>query len=215
MPAIADPIPTATENAIDRNKEQKIKAADVVNKPSANKKKEEAPPVSSASAFSLSNIFQPGSDASAEYVSNLQNIQNMMGEFSELYDWILAQSVHFNWTSESETLRILHLTLLSSVVLGIILYMVPIHLIFLTLGLITFGLNTRFAKHVLRELGPFLTQFSQQKTDEWVHWYANMEQKLQKQEVLEEISVFENQRWWPNRGYLYEVSIQIPIVFCF
>lgn len=130
----------------------------------------------------------------------------MMGEFSEMYDWIVAQSIHFNWTSESKTMRMLHLILFSSLVLGIVLYMVPIHLIFLSLGLIMYGLNTQFAKHVLQELKPYLTQFGQQKSNEWVNWYVDVENKLQKQQELEEISVFENQRWWPKRGYLYEAS---------
>jgi hypothetical protein len=196
---------TITEDAADSSERKKPKPIDV-KKTNTNKKKEEALPPPSGFPFSLSNLFQPSADASAEYVSNLQNIQNMMGEFSEVYDWIIAQSTHFNWSSESETTRILHLILFSSALLGIVLYIMPIHLIFLSLGLAVYGLNTRFSKHVLKELMPYLIQFGEQKSEECINWYVDLETRLQKQNELEEISVFENQRWWPMRGYLYEAG---------
>lgn len=158
--------------------------------------------------FNLSALFQPASDESAEYLKNLQNIQNTMGEFSDVYDWIMMQANQFNWSSEEKTMRILQLMIVSSVLIAFVLYVVPIKFIFLSFGLLVYGLNTRFAKYVLNEVQPYMVQFGRRNTMALLEWYADLEKRLENQDHLQEISVFENQRWWPRRGYLHEVSIR-------
>lgn len=156
--------------------------------------------------FNLSTLFQPSSDASPQYLKNMKNIQNTMGEFSDMYDWITLQSKHFNWSSEAETVRILQAIFLSSIFLGLILYFIPINMIFLYSGLMVYGTNTRFAKYMLRELQPYMFQSGKRKVEGLKEWYLSLESKLEDREHLKEISVYENQRWWPSRGYTHEVK---------
>ncbi|KAL0140119.1 integral peroxisomal membrane peroxin-domain-containing protein [Mucor lusitanicus] len=161
-----------------------------------------------ANALSMTHpmsLFQPASDESAEYLKNLQNIQNTMGEFSDVYDWIMMQANQFNWSSEEKTMRILQLMIVSSVLIAFVLYVVPIKFIFLSFGLLVYGLNTRFAKYVLNEVQPYMVQFGRRNTMALLEWYADLEKRLENQDHLQEISVFENQRWWPRRGYLHEM----------
>jgi hypothetical protein len=159
----------------------------------------------SSFVFNLSTLFQPATDESPEYLKNLRNIQNMMGEFNELYDWIILQSKHFNWSSDLETMRILQAILASSTLLAFILYVVPINMIFLFSGLIVYGVNTRFSKYMLKELQPYMMQSGKRKVEGLKEWYMALESRLENQEHLQEISVYENQRWWPLQGYLHEV----------
>lgn len=135
-----------------------------------------------------------------------------MGEFSDVYDWIMMQANQFNWSSEEKTLRILQLVIVSSLLIFLVLYVVPIKFIFLSFGLLVYGLNTRFAKYVLNEVQPYMVQFGKRNTMALLEWYADLEKRLENQDHLQEISVFENQRWWPRRGYLHEVCIDKVLV---
>lgn len=155
--------------------------------------------------FNLSTLLQPASDESPEYLKNLQNIQNTMGEFSDMYDWIMSQANQFNWTSEEKTMRILQLIIISSILISSVLYVVPIKFIFLFFGLLVYGINTRFAKYVIGEVEPYMAQFGKKNSMALLEWYIDLEKRLENQDQLQEISVFENQRWWPRRGYLHEM----------
>ncbi|KAI9469842.1 MAG: integral peroxisomal membrane peroxin-domain-containing protein [Benjaminiella poitrasii] len=155
-------------------------------------------------SFNFSTLFQPACDESPEYLRNLQNIQNTMGEFCDIYDWIIEQMYYFNWSDEMRTIHVLQLILFLSFLLGFTLYIVPLNYIFLSFGLLVYGINTRFAKYIIRETRPYLIQFGEKNMKVLMDWYAELENKLEQQTLLEEISVFENQRWWPMRGYLHE-----------
>lgn len=136
----------------------------------------------------------------------MKNIQNTMGEFSDAYDAIMLQLKYFNWSSEEVTMRILLAILASSILLGFILYFIPINIIFLHSGLSVYCMNTRFAKYMVKELQPYLFQSGKRRLDELKNWYLTLESKLESREHLKEISIYENQRWWPTRGYLHEVK---------
>ncbi|KAI8645671.1 integral peroxisomal membrane peroxin-domain-containing protein [Parasitella parasitica] len=155
--------------------------------------------------FNLSTLFQPASDESPEYLRNLQNIQNTMGEFSDMYDLIMSQINQLNWSSEEKTMRILQLIIVSSILVSLALFIIPIKLIFFSFGLLVYGLNTRFAKYIINEIKPYMVQFGKRKSMDLVEWYVDLEKRLEIQDQLQEISVFENQRWWPRRGYLHEM----------
>ncbi|KAI8884082.1 hypothetical protein K501DRAFT_218157 [Backusella circina FSU 941] len=155
--------------------------------------------------FNISNLFQPASDESPEYVRNLQNIQNTMGEYSDVYDWIVSKSNHVNWTSEDETMRILQFIIGYSLLLFVITYAIPLNILFLMLGVSVFMVNTQSAKHVVRELKPYLIQSSKRKVQGVKEWYENMEERLENMDNLEEITVYENQRWSPMEGYLHKM----------
>lgn len=169
------------------------------------KQQHNSPSDPSMLSFTLATLFQPASDESPEYLRNLQNIQNTMGEFSDAYDWVMAQMDYLNWKDEEKTSRILQLLVVSMILLAIILSILPTRFIFLSTGLLMYAINTRFSKHVIKELQPFLLHFGKKKAKALSEWYDDLEKKLEQQDQLEEISVYENQRWWPRRGYLHEV----------
>ncbi|KAI7893918.1 integral peroxisomal membrane peroxin-domain-containing protein [Mucor mucedo] len=197
--------PIKTDNLKDSNVEpEKSKSA---SKKPLDEKRVLGAADSSPSSFvyNFSTLFQPATDESPEYLKNLRNIQNMMGEFNEMYDWVMSQSKHFNWTSELETMRILQAILVISSALAFVIYAIPLNMIFLFLGLMLYGVNTRFSKYMLKELQPYMVQSGKRKVAGLKEWYVSLEGKLENQEHLQEISVYENQRWWPMRGYLHEM----------
>lgn len=157
--------------------------------------------------FNFSNLFQPASDESPEYVRNLQNIQNTMGEYSDVYDWIVSKSDHINWTSEDETMKILQLIMVYSLLLFVVTHVFSLNILLLISGVFVFVINTQSAKYVVRELKPYLIQSSQRKVQGVKEWYENLEDRLENMDDFEEITVYENQRWSPMEGYLHKVSV--------
>lgn len=172
-------------------------------KPSSEDVKKNIP--DSLISFGLAKLFQPDSDESPEYLKNLQNIQNTMGEFSDMYDWVMMQSRHFNWSNEMETLRNLQIIMVITCLLGIAVYFTPIKFIFLSSGLTVYALNTRFAKYIMRELKPYIVQSGKESLQALNSRYMTLEARYSHQDDLQEISVYENQRWWPERGYTYDL----------
>lgn len=156
-------------------------------------------------SFGFSTLFQPASDESPEYLKNLQNIQNSMGEFSDLYDWIMSQSTHINWSSESRTLNILQAILFLTSVFGLVVYFVPLNMIFLSTGLMIYATNTRFAKYLFRELQPYIIESFKSRATNLKEWYVKVENKHDSLDQIKEISVYENQRWWPLSGYIHKL----------
>lgn len=155
-------------------------------------------------SFGFSTLFQPASDESPEYLKNLQNIQNSMGEFSDLYDWIMSQSTHINWSSESRTLNILQAVLFLTSVFGLVVYFVPLNMIFLSTGLMIYATNTRFAKYLFRELQPYIIESLKSRATNLKEWYIKVENKHDSLDQIKEISVYENQRWWPLSGFIHK-----------
>lgn len=188
--------------------EDEKKKSPIMDKSSSSTTKSAAT-VETPSLFNLSTtLLQLGPDQSPEYLKNLQNIQNTMGEFSDAYDWIVMQySNHLNWSSEEETSYILQAIIVFTVLLSPMIYFVPVNIIFLCFGPIIYSGNTRFAKYLIRELKPYLGQWTKSQADIVKHKYVDLESNLKIQESTKEVSVYENQRWWLNRGYLHEVSV--------
>ncbi|KAF7723525.1 hypothetical protein EC973_001900 [Apophysomyces ossiformis] len=154
-----------------------------------------------AFAFSFASALFPSDESSPEYLRNLQNLQNMMGETSDLYDAVAAQAHLFDWSNEEETLRLLQLLLLSTFVLSISIWFVPLNIVFLVGGISVFLSNTRFVKYVAKELLPSLLEYSQSQMDTVLEKYHDFEQQLQDHDRIQEISLYENQRWRPGRGF--------------
>lgn len=155
--------------------------------------------------FGLAKIFQPDSDESPEYLRNLQNIQNTMGEFSDMYDWVMMQSRHFNWSNEIETLRNLQIIMVITGLLGLIVYFTPIKFIFLSFGLSVYAMNTRFSKYMIKELQPYMVQSGKESLQSLESQYMTLEDKYDHEDVVQEISVYENQRWWSEQGYTHNM----------
>lgn len=153
------------------------------------------------SGFGLSSVLFASDDASPEYLSNLKNLQNMMGEFSDGYDLVMANASHFDWSSETETMYLLQAILLSMFALGVGIWIIPWRLVFMFGGLSVFFYNTKFVQLVLRDIGPDLARHSEQLFKTLGVWYRSLEETAAEQGKFKEASLYENQRWWPGSGF--------------
>jgi hypothetical protein len=166
------------------------------------------------SRFSFASTFFPAFDeASPEYLKNMQNLQNMMGEMSDLYDLCASNAHHFDWSSETETMRIFQGALISLALLSVGIWLIPLYIIFLVGGIGLFLINTRFAKFVIKEMLPQVTEIGQSQMNSAVQWYTQVEKILDDQENFKELSLYENQRWWSGSGFIPHVSI-VDYVCC-
>lgn len=150
------------------------------------------------SAFSLNlaaALLSAPDESSPEYMRNMQNLQNMMGEISDIYDTIAGYAHYFDWSSEADTIRVLQLVLLSTVGVSLVAWFVPLNIIFLVAGVSVFLVNTRFAKHLIKQLLPLTVEYGQTKMEMAAQWYAQLEKQVDEQGRIREISLFENQRW--------------------
>ncbi|KAI9256897.1 integral peroxisomal membrane peroxin-domain-containing protein [Sporodiniella umbellata] len=141
----------------------------------------------------------PDLDGSPEYLRNLQNIQNLMKDTANVYDWAVTQSSYINWSSEQQTTHILQCLVIALLFTGPVALLVSLRTLFLFAGIFFYMSQTRFAKHMLKELMPYLIQSGQRRFSEWQAWYA----QLQTDPALEQqASIFENQVWTPDFGYI-------------
>lgn len=161
-----------------------------------------------SSRFNFASALFPAFDeASPEYLKNMQNLQNMMGEMSDLYDLIASNSHFVDWSSEVETMRLFQGALISFGALAIVIWFVPLNVIFLVGGILLFLLNTRFAKFVLKEMLPQVAEIGQSQVNSAVQWYTQVEKRLDDQANIQELSLYENQRWWSGSGFVPHVSM--------
>lgn len=150
-------------------------------------------------------LFTSYDESSPEYLRNMQNLQNMMGELSDIYDLCASHAHYFDWTSD-ESMRLFQGTMISLIGLCLSIWCIPLSWIFLVAGISVFLLNTRFAKFVMKEMMPQVTELGQSHLETAVNWYTTVEKKLDDQENQKELSLYENQRWWSGSGFIPHVS---------
>lgn len=155
----------------------------------------------SLTGFGLTSVLFAADDTSPEYLSNLKNLQNMMGEFSDAYDLAMSKASHFDWSSETQTMYLLQATLISMFGLAVSIWIVPWRFVFMFGGLSVFLLNTKFVQLVLRDMGPDLAKHSESILKVLGAWYRSLEETACEQGAIKESSLFENQRWWPGSGF--------------
>ncbi|KAI9258151.1 integral peroxisomal membrane peroxin-domain-containing protein [Phascolomyces articulosus] len=138
---------------------------------------------------------------SPEYLRNMQNLQNMMGEVSDGYDAVVNNMHFVDWSSEATTWFILQMVILSSIGLIFVIWFVPLHLLALQAGITVFMSNTRFAKYCMREFSPYLINYAKARLQIATEWYTEFEKQVDEQERVREVSLYENQRWWSESGF--------------
>ncbi|CEI90467.1 hypothetical protein RMCBS344292_04792 [Rhizopus microsporus] len=148
------------------------------------------------------HFFPAFDESSPEYLRNMQNLQNMMGEMSDIYDLIASNAHYVDWSSEGKTMRIFQATLVSFTILIFTIWLVPLNILCLIAGVSVFTLNTRFAKYLIKELMPQLVKLSQSHLNHALEWYLQLEKRLDDQTNVQEMSLYENQRWWPDSGFI-------------
>ncbi|KAI9312015.1 Peroxin/Dysferlin domain-containing protein [Dichotomocladium elegans] len=144
-------------------------------------------------------------EGSPEYLKNMMNLQNMMGEVSDAYDAVAMHAHWVDWTDEQLSLQILQATLGSGLVIALTVWFVPIQLLALFGGWAVFLSNTRLAKYIWRELGPEAIALGEHKMKEAGTWYTTQQQQQQEQDHIKTVSLYENQRWWEATGFAPQV----------
>ncbi|KAG0767404.1 hypothetical protein G6F16_002807 [Rhizopus arrhizus] len=155
-------------------------------------------------AFSFP-LYQPDSASdSPEYLRNLQNIQNSMGDISDAYDWIVAQSRQIDWSSESQTAHMLQCLAVLVVLMGPVALFVSLRIVFLSAGLSFYANQTRFVKCIVKELTPYMLQSGKRCMRSWRQWYLDLEASFDRQSETGQVSVIENQMWVSDYGYVHD-----------
>ncbi|KAG1459756.1 hypothetical protein G6F46_006148 [Rhizopus delemar] len=172
-----------------------------------NKRRQQQQQVSSSGSSKrfehfTATLFPAFDESSPEYLRNMQNLQNMMGEMSDLYDLVASNAHHVDWSSEGKTMHIFQATLVSFFILCFTIWLIPLNIIFLVSGMCAFLLNTRFTKYLLKELMPKLTDVGQSQFNSILQWYLQLEKNLNDQANIQEMSLYENQRWWSGSGFV-------------
>ncbi|KAG0224595.1 hypothetical protein BGW42_004986 [Actinomortierella wolfii] len=89
-----------------------------------------------------------------QYMSNLQHIQNMMGDISDAHDKLRPMLKHLDWSDETESIAIVQGCLAAGLGMSIAMWFIPWRQVFMVSGVTTMLANSPWGKIVLRELTP-------------------------------------------------------------
>ncbi|KAF8988710.1 hypothetical protein BGZ52_003314 [Haplosporangium bisporale] len=89
-----------------------------------------------------------------QYLSNLQHIQNMMGDISEAHDVLKPMFAHLDWSDEAEAVMIVQATMAAFVGMSVVMWIVPWRWVFMVGGASGMLANSPWGKVVIKELVP-------------------------------------------------------------
>ncbi|KAF8924864.1 integral peroxisomal membrane peroxin-domain-containing protein [Dissophora ornata] len=89
-----------------------------------------------------------------QYLSNMQHIQNMMGDISQAHDVIKPLFKHLDWSDEAEATMIVQGTMAAFVGMSLVMWLVPWRLVFMMGGAGGMLTNSPWGKVAVKELGP-------------------------------------------------------------
>ncbi|KAI7863426.1 hypothetical protein BDF14DRAFT_1734008 [Spinellus fusiger] len=161
-----------------------------------------------------SSFFLPMDEASPEYLKNLQNLQNMMGEMSDLYDAVYARVHHFDWSSETEATRLFQGLLLVTAGVACVVALVPFRYLALGGGVSLFIANTRFVKYIVKQMMPQVLVIGQLHLESVMANYEALEQQLENQMAVVEVSLYEHQKTQEAGGDGSVVSCGCVVCVC-
>nr|KAJ3421811.1 SET-binding factor 2 [Polyrhizophydium stewartii] len=146
----------------------------------------------------------------AQYMSNLQNIQNTMINISNAYDAGYAAYMAINWSDPERTKKILYMVLASMVGSMLLFYFVPLNIVMLWAGVGLFVANTAVVRAASITLKPVIVDEMKRRVDnlkETIMAARNAKGK----ETIVTVTVFENQRWWAERPAWSDESGVMPL----
>ncbi|KAG0196967.1 hypothetical protein BGX28_009524 [Mortierella sp. GBA30] len=91
-----------------------------------------------------------------QYLSNLQHIQNMMGDISDAHDVIKPLFKHLDWSDEAEAIMIVQVTMVAFVGMSLAMWFVPWRMVFMIGGASGMLANSPWGKIVVKECGPLM-----------------------------------------------------------
>ncbi|KAG0371295.1 hypothetical protein BGX24_001751 [Mortierella sp. AD032] len=86
-----------------------------------------------------------------KYLSNLQHIQNMMGDVSDAHDAILPLFKHLDWSDEAEAIMIVQGTMAAFVGMSLVMWFIPWRWVFMIGGASGMLANSPWGKVVVKE----------------------------------------------------------------
>ncbi|KAG0284149.1 hypothetical protein BGZ96_011476 [Linnemannia gamsii] len=86
-----------------------------------------------------------------KYLSNLQHIQNMMGDVSDAHDAILPMFKHLDWSDEAEAIMIVQGTMAAFVGMSLAMWFIPWRWVFMIGGASGMLANSPWGKVVVKE----------------------------------------------------------------
>lgn len=92
--------------------------------------------------------------AGVQYLSNLQHIQNMMGDVSDAHDVLKPLFKHLDWSDEAEAIMIVQGTIVAFVGMSVIMWFIPWRWVFMVGGASGMLANSPWGKIIIKELGP-------------------------------------------------------------
>ncbi|KAF9581496.1 hypothetical protein BGW38_001464 [Lunasporangiospora selenospora] len=89
-----------------------------------------------------------------QYLSNLQHIQNMMGDVSDAHDFLMPLVRHLDWSDEAEAIMIVQGIIVAFVGMSVVMWFVPWRWVFMLGGAGGMLSNSPWGKIVMKELVP-------------------------------------------------------------
>ncbi|KAJ3414824.1 hypothetical protein HDV05_005981 [Chytridiales sp. JEL 0842] len=147
------------------------------------------------------------STTSAQYLRNMQFIQNQMGMFATVHDEISANLRLIDWSSEEDTMQVLRVVVGSAVGVVVTLHLIPFNYIMLLAGLAAFSSNTALFRAASTTLPPVIMRNLQDKVTQLkdgilISSLSSGANSSKTSVNISTVQLYENQRWWAGLGWI-------------
>ncbi|KAJ3293946.1 hypothetical protein HK104_004102 [Borealophlyctis nickersoniae] len=146
---------------------------------------------------------RPKVDRSAQYMKNMQFLQNTMGIYFEMYEAFEQTATLLSWSNPADTIQALKLTILSIFVVLLTVSFVPIRYLFLVGGVSIFLYNIALVRSLLTTVPAAVLEKLQ-------HSVERVKEKMDgngivgaEEDKSRAVVLFENQRWWAGLGWIH------------
>jgi hypothetical protein len=152
------------------------------------------------------------STTSAQYLRNMQFIQNQMGMYATVHDEVSNNLRLIDWSSEEDTMQVLRFVVGSAVGVIITLHLIPFNLIMLVGGLAAFTSNTAIFKAASTTLPPVIIKHLHEKVAQIRDGVVSA--RRGQDGSITTVQLYENQRWWAGK-LLFSSNSFSPLLFLF
>ncbi|KAF9911459.1 hypothetical protein BX616_010586 [Lobosporangium transversale] len=97
---------------------------------------------------------------SMQYLSNMQHIQNMMGDYTDAHDALRLLFKHLDWSDEAEAIAIVQGIIVAFVGMSLIMWFVPWRWVFMVGGASAMLANSPWGKIIVKECIPLSKDLS-------------------------------------------------------
>ncbi|KAJ3196090.1 peroxisome- protein [Irineochytrium annulatum] len=145
--------------------------------------------------------LQPSlSTTSAQYIKNMQFIQNQMGMFCDVHAEVGRSLRLIDWSDEKQTTQIVKAAAGSALGVIVVVRLIPVNVIMLIAGVAAFFSNTAFFRAASTTLPPVIIKGLSDRVDSIREGIAAARRAPEGSVVT--VTLFENQRWWAGLGWI-------------